>query len=224
MDQDLWDTVLTLIERDLDIGNKLIQGLKGKIDLKLNLTIDLDKEDSESEHKVDDLELYYDFTKNSWANLLHESSMIVELLSEKSFFKRFTPTQLKSFLPKIKLKTFNENDIVFIKNSVFVILSGDIIIKSHKMRICPAKVIANYKEGDILGSDHDNRFSQKQENWCVVRERCLLAEFTHNDFTYIWNMQMNKDLKLFIPTLKNNKLFKDLSMQSIYMMFELMEK
>ena len=39
------------------------------------------------------------------------------------------------------------------------------------------------------------------ENWWIVRESTVVAEFEIQDFEELWNLQMNKDLKGFIHTM-----------------------
>ena len=110
--------------------------------------IDIQPQDNEDSY--DELLMYYNLDQHKWRNFDKDKNIILDLLLERSFFIRFNKNKFSRFLNKIKLRKFKNKDIIFVVDKVYVILSGDIIIKSHATQIWPAKIIANYQEGDIL--------------------------------------------------------------------------
>jgi hypothetical protein len=103
------------------------------------------------------------------------------------------------------------NNKVIFTDKVSVICIGDVIMKSHKHQVYPSKLLANYKEGDILGFDQDLGESLRSENWCVARCTTLVAEFEFEDFQKIWKILETDEAFLAIQKMKIAQIFYPLS-------------
>lgn len=97
----------------------------------------------------DILSKFYVFTKH----IFHNKEVVVNYLSSLPFFKKFNDQEIsKLILPLMKLQKIEKDQVAFINEGcMYYLITGDIIMKSHKHRIFPSKLLANYKEGDIIG-------------------------------------------------------------------------
>lgn len=76
---------------------------------------------------------------------------IVDQLSRRSFFKRFNMPLIREMLDLMELSLVQKNDILFFRpEKVYVIVSGNILMKNHEGNILLPTTCAKFGEGDIL--------------------------------------------------------------------------
>lgn len=94
-------------------------------------------------------------------------NLAVRFINNNGFFKRFTEKEISTYvMPRMKFLRFQKNQVIFFsKSSIYILVLGDIIMKSHKQKIFPSKLLARYQEGDILGDVKQEGEWYKSENW-----------------------------------------------------------
>lgn len=86
--------------------------------------------------------------------------VLLRMMREKSFFKRFDMATLSKFLPFGKPVTYSErNQLVFPKDKIGVITHGSVFIYSHSKNILEPEFIAKYGQGRIIGHSSDDGIS-----------------------------------------------------------------
>lgn len=84
-----------------------------------------------------------------------------------------------------------------------VVLFGDVVMKSHQQFLSPAKILARFQEGDIIGFNNDSGQTLKIDNWCVARCLTIVAAFKYEDFEEIWRIIETKVSALSIQKVRN---------------------
>ena len=65
----------------------------------------------------------------------------------------------------MKIKKFKISDVLFTsKINVYVMLYGDVVMKTYEHSVFPNKILALYSQGSIIGSKYDNE-SIKFDRW-----------------------------------------------------------
>ncbi|CAI2366457.1 unnamed protein product [Moneuplotes crassus] len=141
----------------------------------------------------------------------HNQEVVLNYLLTKKFFEEFKEEEIMNLIiPKMKLSKYQKNEVVFMKqNTIRIVITGDIIMKSHKIRIYPSKLMVNFKEGDIMGSCEGNDICYDSDNWCITRCETSCATFTNKEFQPIWDIYVkqkkNAGLKMISISLLNHK-------------------
>jgi len=98
-------------------------------------------------------------------------------LKKKSFFCRFDVDVLKEFIPKMKVKIYEANSLIFCEDEVCIITGGMVIIQNFHNKFRSGKMMAKYTEGDIMGfAEIDNGMSNHKDSWCM----------THSEVEIFW--------------------------------------
>ena len=149
------------------------------------------------EKDVDTISQFYNYDKDVW---IHQQEYdIVDHLVKSPFFSRFTRSQLKYILPFMKLKRFETDDVLFTENvKVYILMHGDVVLKSFKYSAFPNKLLALYKKGAVIGSKYESE-STGFDNWSISRTHTVVAMFEYDMFTKIWNLQNTNSKLKFLP-------------------------
>lgn len=114
-----------------------------------------------NEVKHEGITQYFDFKHNLWQ--LEYIKKIVDYLIQLPFFHRFKQNELKLMLSVMTLKIAHKNDVLFTNQKyVYIIIHGDVVLKSHETGAFPFKLMAWYRQGGIIGSEYEcvsNRYA-----------------------------------------------------------------
>lgn len=67
------------------------------------------------------------------------------------------------------------------------------MIKSHQKEISPAKILAKFRKGDLVGGKYDDGINKKAENWVISRGRSLVVVFEEKKFDELWEHQKSRE-------------------------------
>ena len=115
--------------------------------------------------------------------------ILLRLLKNEPFFKRFDIKTLEQFLAKGKPEYFDHNDIIFLHNRVGIITHGSIRIKNHQDNILSPTVEAKYGKGKILGHHSDNGVTTNPQSWIISYDgNTEILFFETSIFCKLWNI------------------------------------
>ena len=171
---------------------------------------------------MDILSPIYNYELSKWENPEAAMGYIYDI----KFFQRFDHDVFCSqIFPKIKLQKYMKDEVIYpTGDHIFIVLIGEVIMKSHKSQVYPSKFMARFREGDIIGSNKDYEETLKIENWWVARWLTLTAVIKSQDFKDIWHILETKENIISIPFLQSSKLLQPLSRISIYKVFYFIQK
>lgn len=159
---------------------------------------------------------FYDFRLKDWkADHIDEA---VDFFHKWFFFSRFSKHDLVAIINAIKLEQYNQNDVLFTDNSLYVILNGEVLLYDV------INLRATYKQGDIIGSKYDSWETLKTESWWISRNKTIVAKMSRQKFDILWKKQRSNKKSLFMPYLQWNTLLKSVSDQTINLLCECMER
>ena len=67
------------------------------------------------------------------------------------------------------------------KINVYVIVYGDVVMKTYEHSVFPNKILALYNKGAIIGSKYDNE-SIKFDRWWIARVPTIAVQFDYKHF------------------------------------------
>ncbi|CAI2379008.1 unnamed protein product [Moneuplotes crassus] len=184
----------------------------------------------------DYISVSYSYEAEKW--LFKENA--ISYLKTLKFFERFTTEELgKDVLPFLKLKKYKKDEIIFPDGKhVYIIISGDVILRSHEEKISPCKILARFRQGDVIGSECDLpqnlklkdegeveiAETLKVENWCVVRCPTVTAVLKIEDFNRIFDkISRIRDRFVKIPEIQSIHLFTHLSKITLHRILDIMK-
>lgn len=106
--------------------------------------------------------------KTGLLDMEKHKSVIIRLLKNEPFFKRFDIATLEKFLGKAKPEYYNHDEIIFLHDRVGIITHGSIRIKNHQSNILSPTVEAKYGKGKILGHHSDNGVTTNPQSWIIT--------------------------------------------------------
>lgn len=110
-----------------------------------------------------------------------------EELRQRSFFKRFRNEDIVKFLPKMEVKQYEPDKVIFPDFDVCIIVSGLVESKFHVFGDRIPKPLAKYGEGDILGFiSGDSGTSAHVETWSISRSHVEVIWMKRSDFFMLW--------------------------------------
>ena len=88
----------------------------------------------------------------------------INFLHRLKFFNRFEYDEFQTqVFPFIKLKKYKDTEILYPSGRyIHIVILGEFILKSHEGAICPPKITARFREGDVIGCDFDIPENLKQ--------------------------------------------------------------
>jgi len=115
------------------------------------------------EQEPDVLQYYYDYKHIKWFDYEEGTNIIKRV----PFFRGFTDAEFDSKIsPFFILKKLDKNHVIFTrKREVSVVIQGDIILKSHAVKLIPSKSLARYTKGDIIGFTENEEAANQDDNW-----------------------------------------------------------
>ena len=85
-----------------------------------------------------------------------QAPRLARLLRKRSFFKKFSKARIFEMLEEMDLQLCEAHDLLFFeKDKVYVIVSGNILMKNHDNSIHLPLRCAKFGEGDILNYTQD---------------------------------------------------------------------
>jgi hypothetical protein len=106
---------------------------------------------------------------------------------------------------------------------VFIVIEGQISLKAHGQTVSPAKLLADYSAGDIIGA-YDHGISDNIEHWLITRTNCLIIEITKPDFLNLWEAQKVNRTEVMINMTKYQEPISHFSPSTFYLLaYELFE-
>ncbi|CAD8091163.1 unnamed protein product [Paramecium sonneborni] len=173
-------------------------------------------------------DVYIENLVKFWINeqWVREDELLIELKST-SFFKRIAISILKVFLKKMKLIVVEKDNVIFPKeNEVHIIVAGNVNVYDHRVQYKRPDIIANYKQGDILGCpDKDNGLCNISDIWFLTQTRLELISIQKNYFEELWEAQQQMEGIELLTRLQQLSIFKGVSILTLYkLVYELMEK
>ena len=117
---------------------------------------------------------------------------IIRTLQRRSFFKRFSLQRIVEMLDRMELKLISKKDILFFQeDKVYVIVSGNIIMKNHEQFIQLPMTCAKFGEGDILNfMQEDSELFTSLETWFFAQVESEIAIFDRDYFQKIWDQDI----------------------------------
>ncbi|CDW77036.1 tpr repeat-containing protein [Stylonychia lemnae] len=152
-----------------------------------------------------------------------------KLLSKLSFFCRFNREQIVHFMKKLKIQTYQADDIVYLEDDlVRIVIDGQLQMISYKASVSEPQVIANLYPGDIINySRIDQGQSVYFQNWIVANKSFKTTSVIVCDrqfFDFIWDQQNTNNNKIIYETLKNHQALQGVTTQTLYLIaFELIQ-
>ena len=115
--------------------------------------------------------------------------------------------------------------LFLLKNkTVSVVVIGEAILKSHDLYLSPPQILMRYREGDIIGYDNDNGYSNKIDNWWTARCLTIVAAFKYDEFVLVWRLLETKINSLDITTIRTCTLLKSWSKNTLYSIYRFIER
>ena len=146
--------------------------------------------------------------------------LIVTMFKELNFWKRFPVEFIRQFLPFMAIDVVKADSVYFIKdNEISVITRGNMVVKEHSGDFTSPKILAFYKEGDIIGHhDIDKFIGRRIEVWLYCLTDVELVVIKRKNFLKIWKAQ-TEFLKFTYLTLANNiDIFKNITDQTMHIL------
>ncbi|CAK76634.1 unnamed protein product (macronuclear) [Paramecium tetraurelia] len=173
-------------------------------------------------------DVYIENLVKFWINQqwVREEELLVEL-KQTSFFKRIATSILRVFLKNMKLIVVEKDNVIFPKeNEVHIIVAGNVNVYDHRVQYKRPDIIANYKQGDILGCpDKDNGLCNISDIWFLTQTRLELISIQKNYFEELWEAQQQMEGIELLTRLQQLSIFKGVSILTLYkLVYELMEK
>ncbi|CAD8158274.1 unnamed protein product [Paramecium pentaurelia] len=173
-------------------------------------------------------DVYIENLVKFWINQswVREEELLIEL-KQTSFFKRIATSILRVFLKKMKLIVVEKDNVIFPKeNEVHIIVAGNVNVYDHRVQYKRPDIIANYKQGDILGCpDKDNGLCNISDIWFLTQTRLELISIQKNYFEELWEAQQQMEGIELLTRLQQLSIFKGVSILTLYkLVYELMQK
>lgn len=75
-------------------------------------------------------------------------------------------------------------------HEIFIIISGHVTVYDHKQDYMKPRIVAFYKEGDIIGCpERDNSISSEPDIWFVAQTEVEIIIFQRAQFEELWKLQ-----------------------------------
>ncbi|CDW86062.1 tpr domain containing protein [Stylonychia lemnae] len=144
---------------------------------------------------------------------------ILELLSQKSFFKRLSEETIDQYLTKSQIVKYEKDDLIFLNKRVGIITNGSVSVRNHTEQIMKPRILCKALEGQILGYDEIDKenMSTHSQTWLVALETTEIVFFKKETFKKIWDSQRLKTSnQIALALIEKNLFFSYLSKQSLY--------
>lgn len=124
---------------------------------------------------------FWNADESSWLYKFEDD--IIEELRTRSFFKRFTATDLKPFLSKMSVKQNSYGQYLFPINQVCVLLAGAIEVNYHEGSCAESHQIGRFQTGDIIGfAQGDGGITTNVQTWIVCISNVEAIWMDERDF------------------------------------------
>ena len=125
------------------------------------------------------------FKADSLQWIFHKDA--AEELCKRSFFKRFLPSEIEEFLPKMKVKQHLKRTVIFPDDEICVILDGTVESKQHIAGKRVPVLFNQFQAGDILGFDKgDNGQTSNSTTWSICQSVVEAIWMDKRDFHDLW--------------------------------------
>ena len=113
---------------------------------------------------------------------------VIRLLRQRSFFKRFSLPRLCEILDRMELKLIPARDLLFFRpEEVYVVVSGNILMKNHDEQIELPMTCAKFGEGDVLNFlQEGSHLYHSLETWFFSQVESEVAVFDRAYFQKMW--------------------------------------
>ncbi|CDW89383.1 tpr domain containing protein [Stylonychia lemnae] len=155
------------------------------------------------------------YIKDQWI----EQNFSARLLGTLNFFSRLPHETIQKYLPFLKLVEKKQNDLLFIEDSIIILLNGRVIIRNHPNSIKEHKILANYIEGAILGWDEGDRgLSKDCNNWAIcASEFVQYIEMDKKTFKKLFKHSRNSEKETHLNVITSFPFFQIIFPQNIQM-------
>ncbi|KRX00720.1 Cyclic nucleotide-binding protein [Pseudocohnilembus persalinus] len=169
---------------------------------------------------------------------------IVDTIHKLPFFKRLAKSVVRKFLPELKFKSCNKNQIMHSQlGTSLIIISGLVLIYDHTQQFDKPQIVAQYSKGKntiyfqfyydifinigdiICGNEYENYISLQANVWMIAQsDKVEYLEIEYKRFKELWKSQETVDGETILQTLKHLKLFQGVSELTLYKLaYELIE-
>lgn len=117
---------------------------------------------------------------------------VIETLQRLSFFKRFGAKRLREMMNKMEVTVIKDQKLLFPDaQKVYVIISGSILMQSHKQRYDLPVTFAKFTEGDIINHlQAQCTHYQSIETWFFAQVETEIAIFDKSYFKMVWETDL----------------------------------
>eukprot|EP00347_Sterkiella_histriomuscorum_P001557 403371576 len=148
------------------------------------------------------------YVKNQWIN----NQDAVNFLQTFKFFKQLPKHVLIDLLPQLEIKTSKINDLVFVEDTVVLIINGRVTLRFHENHALDHKTLGVYSQGSILGSQNaDNGLSCNSNSWLICTSKHVqYIQMSDKVYEKIIKLSLDTKKEINLLVYKNSSLFKGL--------------
>lgn len=109
---------------------------------------------------------------------------VIQILLKRPFFRRFSLNRIVEMVEEMELKLIQKKDILFFEqDKVYVIISGNILMKTHEDNLLVPATCAKFGTGDILNFLQDkSELFNSLETWFYAQVESEVAVFSKSYF------------------------------------------
>ena len=139
---------------------------------------------------------------------------VIQTLRARPFFRRFPLSRIVEMVEEMELSLVHKKDILFFeKDKVYVIISGNILMKNHDQNLLKPSICAKFCAGDVLNFLQDqSELFNSLETWFYAQVESEVAVFSKQYFQKMWDQDiMTTELMMFSSLVRSWPLFQSLS-------------
>jgi hypothetical protein len=131
---------------------------------------------------------WFKIKENEWENDF--TPHIVKELKIRNFFCRYKASQLTEFLPKMTVKLYEKNKLIFVEDSVSIVLDGMVFTKNHHDSQGGTPVLfTKHLAGSVIGcGEIDRRTTTHSDSWNITSIQTEVIEMSKVDFKAFWDL------------------------------------
>jgi len=109
---------------------------------------------------------------------------VIQTLRERPFFRRFPLTRIVEMVEEMELTLISKKDLLFFeKDKVYIIISGNILMKNHEDNLLLPGTCAKFCAGDVLNFLQDQSvIFNSLETWFYAQVESEVAVFSKKYF------------------------------------------
>ena len=159
--------------------------------------------------------------------VLARESEVIDILMKIPFFRRYSRSILRKFLPYFRHRKVFKDEVLFPQKEVIFMIGGTVIIYDHSKDFETPQIVSYYVGGDLIGCEAlENNISKIPDYWCICQTSQV--EFIQMDkaiFPDFWKAQYTLDREQRCWNLRSLQIFKNVSDLTVYKLaYELMEE